>query len=213
MATVIFDLDGTLTKKDTYLPFLGMCLKEFGPRSLSVALLPFYASLYLCGLISNARLKEVFLGKILSGVTLESLEPVSEKFVSALLEHGLNRAAVELLRTHLEKNDRVVLATASFDLYTVKLAARLGIETVVCTRAELKDGALTGRIYGKNCHGPEKLRRLEDVIGEREWGLSIFYTDHYSDLPLLKRASRGVLVNPGLKTRILLRRFNFALLN
>ena len=26
---VLFDLDGTLTKKDTYIPFLGLCIKEF----------------------------------------------------------------------------------------------------------------------------------------------------------------------------------------
>ena len=61
MTTVIFDLDGTLTKKDTYLPFLGLCLREFGLRKLSAIVLPLYVLLYKFSIISNHQLKEIFL--------------------------------------------------------------------------------------------------------------------------------------------------------
>lgn len=209
MAIVIFDLDGTLTKKDTYLPFLWLCLQEFGPRWFSIFILPFYVSLYLCGLISNSRLKEIFLDKILSGIPLERLEPVSEKFVSELLDKGLNKKGLEKLQMHLKRNDKVILASASFDFYAVKLAKRLGIDHIICTRAEVKDEVLTGRILGENCYGWEKVRRLEAIISDIEWGSSLLYTDHYADLPLLKRVAQGFLVNPNLKTRVLLRQFQF----
>jgi HAD superfamily hydrolase (TIGR01490 family) len=118
---------------------------------------------------------------------------------------------VQTVQDHLKTGDRVILVTASFDIYVEKLAKRLGIPNVVCTRAEVRDGILTGRILGKNCHGTEKVERLETLLAPAEWAISILYTDHHSDLPLLKRVSHGVLVNPGARTRALLKRHAFTL--
>ncbi len=209
MFTVIFDLDGTLTKKDTYLPFLYLCIKEFGLRRFSAIFLPLHVILYKCGIITNSRLKEIFLSKILSGMPIEKLKPVAEKFISRLINSGLNRTAIKILNTHQSQQNRVILATASFDFYAQRFAERIGIGQIVCTRSEVKNGILTGRMLGKNCHGYEKARRIEELLNPSDWGASIFYTDHYSDLPLLKKAGKGFIVNPGLKTRLLLRKFKF----
>jgi len=206
MITVIFDLDGTLSKKDTYLPFLGLCLREFGLRRLSVIVLPLYVLLYKFSIISNHQLKEIFLSKILSGVSLEQLEPVSEKFVSRLIDKRLNRPIIQILNVHLKKRHKVILVSASFDFYVTKLAKRIGVNQVVCTKAEVNDGIITGRILGKNCHGQEKVKRLERLLSPSDWCSSVLYTDHYSDYPLLKKVKKGILVNPGLKTRLLLKK-------
>ena len=210
MLTVIFDLDGTLTKRDTYLPFLYLCIKKFGLRRFSAIFLPLYALLYKCGIITNVRLKEVFLSKILSGIPIEQLEPVTEKFISYLINKGLNRTVIQILNAHLGQKNRVILATASFDFYTQRFAERIGIGQIVCTRSELKNGILTGRILGSNCHGQEKVRRIEELLNPSDWGASLFYTDHYSDLPLLKKVGKGFIVNPSLKTRLVLRKFKFS---
>lgn len=212
MTTVIFDLDGTLTKKDTYLPFLWLCLGQFGLQKLSVVVLPLYVLLYKLGIISNHQLKEIFLSKILTGISLEQLEPVSEKFVSSLIDKGLNRPIIQVLNVHLKKRHKVILVSASFDFYVLKLARKTGINQVVCTRAEVNDGILTGRILGKNCHGEEKVRRLESTLSQPDWRSSVLYTDHHSDYPLLKKVKKGILVNPGLRTRLVLRKYNFTIL-
>lgn len=204
MTTAIFDLDGTLTRKDTYIPFLGLCLRQLGFRARAAAL-PFYIAMYYGKLITNERLKEAFLKTILSDVPVKKLRPVVDNFLNKLMSKGLNEPAMQSLRRHLAGGDRVILATASFDLYVYALAERLGIKEVVCTRAEVKRGIITGRISGKNCHGAEKLRMLEEIVKKNDWKNSIFYTDHYSDVPVLKKSSRGVLVNPGLFTRLRLK--------
>lgn len=212
MTTVIFDLDGTLSKKDTYLPFLGLCLREFGLRKLSAIVLPLYVLLYKFSIISNHQLKEIFLSKILSGISLEQLEPITEKFVLDLINSGLNRPILKILNLHLKQGHRVILVTASFDFYVTRLAKKIGINQVVCTRAEVNDGILTGRILGKNCHGKEKVRCLENLLSPSDWQSSVLYTDHYSDYPLLRKIKKGILVNPGLKTRSMLRKYDFAVL-
>ena len=213
MITVIFDLDGTLTKKDTYLPFLGLCLREFGLRKLSAIVLPLYVLLYKFSIISNHQLKEIFLSKILSGISLEQLEPVSEKFVSSLIDKGLNRPIIQMLNVYLKKRHKVILVSASFDFYVTKLAKRIGVDQVVCTKAEVNDGIITGRILGKNCYGQEKVKRLESLLNPSDWYSSVLYTDHYSDYPLLKKVKKAILVNPGLKTRLLLKEHNFTIRN
>lgn len=210
--TVIFDLDSTLTKKDTYIPFLVACLKEFGLRRISIILLPFYILLYVLGIITNSRLKEIFLEKFLSGITIDRLGPVAERFISSLLNSGLNKSIVKILNTHLNQKHKVILATASFDLYVLRLAERLGIKYTVCTISEVRDGIITGRILGNNCYGEEKVKRIENLLNPSDWSSTILYTDHHSDLPLLRKVKQGFLVNPGVKTRKLLKGYNFSTL-
>lgn len=211
MATVFVDLDGTLTQKDSYLPFLFYCSKEFGLRMGSTLLLPIFLLLYWIGAVTNARLKEAFLQSVLAGVPVERLRPIVEGYVASLVERGLNRKLVQAIQDHLKRGDRVILVSASFDLYVERLAERLGIPDVVCTRAEVRDGIVTGRIRGENCHGQEKVQRLEALLAPAEWAASILYTDHHSDLPLLKKVSQGFLVNPGARTRGLLKHYRFTL--
>ncbi len=213
MTTAIFDLDGTLTKRDTYIPFLVLCMKAFGVRRFSVAFLPFYVLLYLCGIITNGRLKELFLSTILSGISVERLEPVTEKFVSRLIDRGLNRTVHEIVKSHLDQKHNVILATASIDLYVLKFAEKIGIKQVVCTRSEVKDGIITGRLLGNNCHGREKAIRIKTLLSGSGRSASIFYTDHHSDLPLLKKVKKGVLVNPGTKTRMLAKKITCTILH
>ena len=210
--TVIFDLDGTLTKRDTYIQFLAFCLKEVGLRTFSVVFLPFYALLHMCFIINNERLKEIFLKKMLSGMTLDELIPIIEKYINKLFIKGLNKPVVEKLNEHLMEGHKVILATASFNLYTLKLAEKFGIKHVVCTMAEVVDGVLTGRIIGRNCHGQEKVRRIEEILSQSELSSSMFYTDHHSDLPLLRKVKQGILVNPSLRTRCLTAKLNLPVL-
>ena len=209
---VLFDLDGTLTRRDTYLPFLGLCLKQFRIRRLSLAALSFHILLYKFGIIDNHQLKEIFLERTLSGITLEDLKPVAERFVLDLIDSGLRKPVIQRLNAHLNEGDKVILVTASFDFYVIKLARKIGINHVVCTRAEVNDGILTGRILGKNCHGEEKVRRLENLLSESDWDFSVLYTDHYSDHPLLKKVNKGILVEPGFKTRSLLKKDNITIM-
>jgi HAD superfamily hydrolase (TIGR01490 family) len=180
MFNVIFDLDGTLTKRDTYIPFLAHCLRAFGLRKLSLLFLPYYALLYKSHIISNHQLKEFFLKAVLARISLEDLTPVSEEFVLSLIETGMNEPIVQLLQDHLTRRHNVILATASFDLYVMILAEQLGIRHVVCTGAEVKDGFITGRILGNNCHGLEKVKRIDDYCGQTGVNCEFCYTDHYS---------------------------------
>jgi HAD superfamily hydrolase (TIGR01490 family) len=207
----IFDLDGTLTRGDTYLPFLLRCLQEFGLRKWSALLFPYHALMYLGGVITNSQFKELLLNNVLGGISMEQLQPVIRKFSSEIVKNKMNHDMICALQCHKIEKHRVILATASLDLYVREISERLGISEVACTSVEVVGGHLTGRLLGKNCHGAEKANRLEKLLGSSDLEHSIFYTDHHSDLPLLKKVKQGILVRPGLRTRFLLQKYGFSL--
>ncbi len=200
-APVVFDLDGTITKKDTYIPFLASCMKTFGVRKWSILLLPIYTTIFKLGFITNSRLKAEFLKAILGGVTHDEVKAVAKQFVRQLFEGRINNEILELLHDYRRKGHRLILASASFDFYVETIADMLRTDSFVCTKAEIRDHYFTGRIDGKNCYGEEKVRQVLNLIGPREMQNIIVYTDHYSDLPLVRESRTAYMVNPNNKTR------------
>ncbi len=211
MATAVFDLDGTITRGDTLLPFLLYCAGELGACRRRLAALPWHVLMHKAGRMTNGQLKERFLQAVLSGVSSSDLRTATGPYLARLFAGGMNKAMVAQLAQHIARRDRVILATASPDIYVSSIAAKLGIPEVVCTQCELRDDRITGRIIGENCHGSEKLRRLTMILSDSEWSNSVIYTDHHSDLPILQRARQGVLVNPTRKARRLAKQWNFTI--
>ena len=81
---------------------------------------------------------------------------------------------------------------------TRPIAETLGLDEVLSTQFEVADGAFTGRLLGPACFGKGKVHWAEDLVSRRPVDLdsSFFYTDSYSDLPMLERVGHGVVVNP-----------------
>ena len=102
------------------------------------------------------------------------------------------------MKFHQDADHRVMLATASPDIYVLHLAEQLGISEIICTRAERDpQGRLTGRLDGANCHGVEKLKRVKEAFGsERKDCTIVAYSDHESDFELLEWADVGIAVHP-----------------
>lgn len=198
----LFDLDGTISRKDTYLAFLLHCLARRWRRWPHSLLLPAAVLSWKLKLKDNSWLKERFLDAILGGLDRAALAIRIDEFLTRIMADGLNPGALAALERHRSNGDRLVLASASFDFYVEPLGERLGIDTIICTRGHWDGDTLRGRLGTKNCYGHEKLERIRAVLGESGAGV-VAYSDHHSDLPLLLWAENGVAVNPTRKLRVL----------
>src|SRR5262249_61938344 len=79
-----------------------------------------------------------------------------------------------------------------------------GLDAALCTRFGVDGaGAHTGRPVGRLCFGAGKLEYAEAYAQQRGVSLSDcwFYTDSYSDLPVLERLGHPVVVNPAPRLR------------
>lgn len=199
----IFDLDRTVTRRATFTPFI-VSAALARPASLLRAPFVLIAALgWRVGLVPRGRLKEIMLGAVLGGAPRAEVDRVAAAFAGRCLEAGLRPGARQAVAEHAARGDRLILATASFDVVAERIARGLGIAEVVATRSSWRDdGRLTGRIDGLNCYGAEKLRRIEsDLPGLRDGHEAVVYSDSHADLPLLQWADRAVAVNPSRRLR------------
>jgi phosphatidylglycerophosphatase C len=199
MATLaVFDLDGTLTRGDTFRLFLPWYLGRRPGRLARCWRLPLDAALYEAGLRDNAWLKTRALAAVLGGLGEDRVAAPADEFVARVMATGMRPGALAALGAHQRAGDRTLLLSANFDILARRFAARLGIAETLSTIAERDvGGRYTGRLAGANCYGVEKRRRIEDWLGAARAGLHIVaYADHRSDLPLMRWADRAVLVNP-----------------
>jgi phosphatidylglycerophosphatase C len=82
----------------------------------------------------------------------------------------------------------VVLASASLDLLVEPWARTAGVDDVLATRLQVRDGRLTGLIAGRNCYGREKVARLRALLGDLA-GVDLYaYGDSRGDRELLAAA-------------------------
>jgi HAD superfamily hydrolase (TIGR01490 family) len=208
-AVALFDLDGTITRRDTYLAYLLGFLARHPARLLRAAPLPLAVVRYLIGERDNSWLKTTFLRAVLGGTPRRLLASWTEVFLDRVLRSGLRPGALKAIERHRTAGHRLILVTASLDFYAKPLGRRLGFDGVLCTRAAYDaEGRVTGALAGENCHGEGKLRRVQRYLAEEATGLPVIcYSDHHADLPLLGFATEPVAVNPSRRLkRVAIRR-------
>jgi HAD superfamily hydrolase (TIGR01490 family) len=139
----------------------------------------------------------------LEGTPEQTLRQRTQDFyreeVRGLYRGGARGAVAE----HRARGEACVLLTAS-SLYLSELVrAELDLDEVLCNRFQVRDGLHTGELEGQLCFGAGKLRYAEAYAAGRGVPLAdcAFYTDSYSDLPVLEQVGRPVVVNPDRRLR------------
>jgi HAD superfamily hydrolase (TIGR01490 family) len=106
--------------------------------------------------------------------------------------------AREALERHRQEGHVVAILSSSTPYVTEPLAQHLGIEHVLCTRLGVAAGKFDGTHIRPACYGPGKVHWAEEFAKQSDVDLarSFFYTDSYSDLPMLQRVGMARVINP-----------------
>ncbi|WP_437880004.1 HAD family hydrolase [Pseudomonas sp. LRF_L74] len=170
----VFDFDGTLTRHDSFVPFLRFA---FGKRAFLKRMLRLTGpSLrYLARGVSRDELKARLISTFLSGADAQWVAQRAEVFCQRAWPRLMRPSGLTAVADELASGAEVTLCSASPALVLRPFAERLGIK-LIGTELEVVDGRLTGRIAGNNCRCENKVLRLEAVYGEltdyrlRAWG-------------------------------------------
>ena len=199
----VFDLDGTITRRDTLVPYVfGYLLRHPWRLPLALGALPACVR-FLIGKDDPGDVKSAFIRVTLGGLGRPALGAWTADFVRRLLNHGVYSDALQRIQGHAERGDHLVLLSASTDLYVPDIGARLGFEQVVCTGLAWKGEVLEGRLSTPNRRGGEKVRCIERLRAQYPQHLFAAYGNAASDLPHLRMADRPLLVNGSRTARIL----------
>lgn len=183
-----FDFDGTLTRRDTLLPFL---LHVAGPVNFLIKIIylsPILAA-YALGMMRNDIAKIKVLRRFLADMEMAALQQLAMEFATEKLPGLLRGEAMQRLAWHRQQGHRCVVISASLELYLRPWASKAGFDDVLGSRLEaLDNGRTSGRLLGENCFGPEKMHRLEALLGPREGYTLYAYGDSRGDKELLSAA-------------------------
>ncbi|HTV97779.1 MAG TPA: HAD-IB family phosphatase [Steroidobacteraceae bacterium] len=201
-AVALFDLDGTLTHRDTLLPFLAGYLVRHPSRLARLwQLIPALLEYALRGR-DRGRLKSRAIRAVMGGDSRAAIEGWAQRFVASLAPRRRFRAqALERLEAHRRAGDHLVLLSASPDLYVPLIGRLLRFERTLCTEIRWNGERLDGALGSENRRGAEKVRCLERLRAEYPRAAVIAYGNSASDLAHLERADRALLVNAGAAAR------------
>jgi phosphatidylglycerophosphatase C len=191
----VFDLDGTITRRDTLIPYVAGYLNRERwrwPRLLRAV--PTCVRFAL-GKADHGQVKASLIKAGLGGCTRAQIVDWTDKFVRQLLENGLLTDARRMISVHREAADRLVLMSASTDLYVPAIARSLGFHEVICTGIRWDGDRVQGDLSTPNRRGPEKARCLKELQQRHPQVPTVAYGNAASDLEHLQLAQHGILVN------------------
>ncbi len=203
----VFDLDGTLTWRDTLVPYLAGYAVRHPMRWMQLWRIPLEILAFALGHRDRGRLKSGLIRASMGGASRPEVDAWSERFVGRLTHRGAFRpAALATLAAHRAAGDHLVLLSASPDLYVPRIGRLLGFERTVCTELKWRKGPqgadrLDGRLRTANRRGAEKSTCLARLRSEYANLPVVAYGNSDSDLPHLCQADRALLVNGNARAR------------
>lgn len=194
MPIACFDLDGTITHHDTLFPLV---LRQLARRPLRLPrlLLVIPAVVRFAFDRDRALLKQSLLRTTLRGLTRAELDATSREFVAETIARRCFQDALAAIRRHREQGHYLVLMSASVDFYVPEFGRQLGFDHVISTGVAWQADRLDGTLTTANRRGEEKVRCLRELAAERNDSHTFAYGNSASDLPHLKLARHGLLVN------------------
>ncbi len=201
MNLALFDLDNTLLSGDSDFEWAQFLIeKGVLDRELFEAKnLTFYEQ-YKAGTLDIHEFLDFQL-KPLSRHAHKVLDAWHEEFMRFRVRGMIGNAARELVARHRAAGDVCVIITATNSFVTAPIAREFGVEHLIATEPEQKDGEFTGRVAGVPCFREGKITRLESWMAQHCWNWdsfagSWFYSDSLNDLPLLRKVRNPVAVDP-----------------
>jgi len=192
---VVFDFDGTLVSRDSFLGFAFVyCARRPWRLLFVVALL--LISLPIA-LRSWRRAAAVLVWGLTLGTSTRRFARALHRYARQTLPSYANDAIFDELEAQIQAGHRVVIATGSLPLLVRGLfrARKLSLIPIVGSRLRRRWGGLVTETH---CIGKTKVRELQRKLGIVEW--SAVYTDSFADRSLLRGARTITLVSPSNRT-------------
>lgn len=182
----VFDFDGTLTRHDSFIPFLRFA---FGHRRFTWKMLHLVFPTLRClrRKLTRDELKEVLIQKFMTGVEESWVKEKAEAYCQEYFTKLMRPKGLLAVAAEVSSGATVTLCSASPEIVLRPFAIQLGIR-LIGTQLEVQDGKLTGRISGHNCRCAQKVARLIEVYGPLEQYHLRAWGDTRGDYELLSAA-------------------------
>jgi len=195
----LFDLDNTLLAGDSDFEWAQFLIEQgVLDREVYEARNEEFFAQYKAGTLDIYEFLDFQL-KPLSRHPRAVLETWHREFMTRKILPIVRDSARELVERHRGDLRAIITATNSF--VTGPIAAAFGVEHLIATEPEERDGEFIGQVTDIPCFREGKVQRLETWLETQGRSLdsfeqSWFYSDSLNDLPLLAKVTHPVAVDP-----------------
>ncbi|NJN25077.1 MAG: HAD-IB family hydrolase [Cyclobacteriaceae bacterium] len=185
----LFDFDGTITSRDTLLEFIKFAsgkARFYRVMTLFAPLIIYYKWIKKDGEIA----KQKVLSHLFEGKSENELKQLGQDFADTVIPGILYQKAMEAIEKCKQASTRVVVISASLDIWLAPWAQANGVE-LVCTQMEFNEGKFTGRFATANCNGIEKVNRIKALLSTEDYHPIYAYGNSSGDKEMLALASHG----------------------
>ncbi|HYH42714.1 MAG TPA: HAD family hydrolase [Burkholderiales bacterium] len=199
MKLVLFDLDNTLLAGDSDFEWAQFLIEQgVLDREVYEARNQGFFDQYKAGTLDIYEFLDFQL-KPLSRHPRAVLDAWRADFVQRKILPIIRDPARALVERH--RGDLCAVITATNSFVTAPIVRELGIDHLIATEPEERDGEFTGQVTDIPCFREGKVQRLDAWLETQGQALgsfeqSWFYSDSHNDLPLLKRVTHPVAVDP-----------------
>jgi HAD superfamily hydrolase (TIGR01490 family) len=207
----LFDMDRTLLRVDTAMSWTRFLYRrgELPPQMVAKAV--YWSTLYKLALLDMEAVATELVAS-LRGQSEGELADKARLFFDGLVAPQVAPKALQAIERHRADGHVVAILSTSTPYLVEPLARHLGIEHAICTRMNIADGCFDGTHKRPACYGAGKVHWAEAFAREQDvdLGRSFFYTDSYTDLPMLERVGMARVINPDTRLKRHARRVGWA---
>lgn len=201
MELVLFDLDNTLLTGDSDFEWAQFLISRgVLDREVQEARNKDFYEQYKAGTLDIFEFLDFQLAPLARHSRAE-LDAWHREFMTQSVTPMIGEPARALVRQHRDRGALVAVVTATNSFVTGPIVREFGIEHLVATIPAQENGEFTGKSRGMPAFKSGKIERVEawlESLGlylgsfEHSW----FYSDSHNDLPLMRRVSEPVAVDP-----------------
>ncbi|MBJ9985291.1 HAD-IB family hydrolase [Acinetobacter sp. S40] len=187
----LFDFDGTLCTKDSFTGFIFYTLSKRHIMRKGLKILPWIQAYYLKLYPADAMRAKLFT-TMFKGNSAEQLQQLGQDYAKTLLK-SLDSQLLQRLLQHQSQGDKVVLVSASIDLYLKPVCELLNID-LICTQVEILNGIITGEYSTPDCSSEQKKIRIHNAYHLNDYAHVYAYGNSYEDLEMFSLADSCYMV-------------------
>ncbi|WP_293394054.1 HAD-IB family hydrolase [Nevskia sp.] len=192
-----FDYDGTLIDGYSVMAYLG---ERFRQRRMGAGEMLEIASFSMLRDPSEADFEELVRAGMRrwAGKTEDEMIALWRRLFRSRIASTVFPESWELVLAHQRMGHTVALASSATRYQVLPMAEELGIDHLLCTTAEVRDGQLTGEIAGRTAWGEGKAEVVRRFAQSRRIDLtrSHGYANGREDIAFLNTVGKPLAINP-----------------
>jgi phosphatidylglycerophosphatase C len=182
-----FDFDGTITTKDTMFEFVKYTHGSFRYLIGLSFISPWLIAMKM-GLISKASAKEKLLTYFFGKSDADKFNADCRSFTATIIPSLVRKEALLAIQKHKEENTDIVVVSASPENWVAPWCIQNNLQ-YICTRLEVSNKKITGKLLGPNCNGLEKVSRIKEKFDTADYKTIFCYGDSKGDKQMLQLAT------------------------